>query len=49
MDPCIKCKPLCNSVCTFGKSVKHTFSCLKIYTKYEKNVYNFFLDILTSQ
>ena len=46
----------CNSVgrcvipCAFfGKSVKHTFSCRKMYPVYEKICLQFFFCVLTSQ
>ena len=31
-----------------GKSVKHTFSCRKMYLVEEKRCFQFFLDVLTS-
>ena len=36
-------------MCIFGKSCKHTFSCRKIYSVEEKDVYNFFIVKVTSQ
>ena len=33
----------------FGKSIKHTFSCRKMYSAKEKRCLQFFFGVLTSQ
>ena len=42
MDPCIKCRPLCNSVCIFLVKVSNIHFLVEKYILKKKDVYNFF-------